>query len=288
MDGDSHELRPWPPTRYLDYEGAVPGTNMGPAIVMTDAGRAYVKPLAPDVNPHSLAVELVCTRLAAWFGLPVLDHCLLTLGATDTFPRPSGGTSSPGPAFCTRAVEATRWDGTPETLARIANKEAIARLVVFDTWTRNEDRFPPIDATGATQSQRGPNLGNVLLVREPPRAKRLRLVAMDFGHALVGGRELPTKPYGIDADKCEWVYGLFPEFRSHVTHDLVEGAVRTLNMLRQADVETAVSIPPEWDVSDAARTAMCQHLYGRARYLVDTIKDRLQPLCFPQGLLPGC
>lgn len=288
MDGDPNTVRPWPPTCYLDYEGVVRGTSMGPAIVMTDAGRAYLKPLAPDVNPHSLAIEYVCTRLAAWFGLPVLDHCILRLGPSDTISRPSGGTSQPGPAFCTRAVEATRWDGTAESLAKVANRDDITRLVIFDTWIRNEDRYPPIDAAGAMQSQRGPNLGNVLLVRERPRAKRLRLVAMDFGHALVGGRELPTRPLGIDAERCEWVYGLFPEFRRYVTAHLVDAAVERLKQLGESDVNDAAAIPPEWNVPAAARTAMCDHLYLRARYLVDTIRARLQPLCFPQGMLPGC
>ncbi len=288
MNGDPSTDRPWPPGRYLDYEGDVPGTNMGPAIVMTDAGRAYVKPLAPDMNPHSLAVELVCTRLAAWFGLPVLDHCILRLGHSDTFPRPAGGMSQPGPAFCTRAVAATRWDGTPQSLAKIANPDDITRLVIFDTWIRNEDRYPPIDAAEATQSARKPNLGNVLLVREPPRAKRLRLVAMDFGHALVSGRELPNRTFGIDADKCEWVYGLFPEFRRHVMAHLVDASVARLKQLRESEIAAAAGIPSEWNVPAAARTAMCDHLYLRARYLVDTIKARLQPLCFPQGMLPGC
>jgi hypothetical protein len=288
MMGDPSTFQPWPPTRFLDYEGAVSGTNMGPAIVMTDAGRAYLKPLAPDVNPHSLAIEYVCTRLAAWFGLPVLDYSILSMGASDTVPRPGGAVSQPGPAFCTRGVNATTWDGTAKSLGKVVNKEDITRLVIFDTWIRNEDRYPPIDATGAVRSQRGPNLGNVLLVREHPREKRLKIVAMDFGHALVGGRELPNRAFGIEADKCDWVYGLFPEFRRHVTAQLVDAAVTRLSQLCETDVAAAAQIPAEWSVSAAARTAMCEHLYLRARYLVDTIRVRLQPLCFPQGTLPGC
>jgi hypothetical protein len=262
---------------------------MGPARIMTDAGRAYLKPMAPDVSPHNLAVEWVCTKLAAWFGLPVLDHCILTLRPSDTFPRPNGGNSLPGPAFCTRAVKATRWDGSAQTLAKITNENDVARLVILDTWVRNEDRYPPINGEGQLQSQRTPNLGNVLLVRDPPKAKGLRLVAMDFGHELVGGRELTPKAFGVEADKDEWVYGLFPPFRSYVTPALVDASVEHLKLLRSDEVEKlAADIPAAWDVSRSARTAMCEHLYRPAGYLVDTIKDRRQPLCYAQGMLPGC
>ena len=123
--------RPWPPTKYLEYEATI-GTNMGPGKVWTDSGWAYVKPLADDVNPHALAMELICTRLAAWFGLPVLDTCVLVLDPSDTFPRkppndPAQPTPmcDPGPALCTRAVEAFRWDGTAEGLASVANTDDI-------------------------------------------------------------------------------------------------------------------------------------------------------------------
>ncbi|MFN0137854.1 MAG: HipA family kinase [Phycisphaerae bacterium] len=264
------------------------GTNMAPAIVFTDAGRAYIKPLAPDVNPHNLAVEWVCTRLAKWFSLPVLDHSVLALPASVALKRPSGVFSIAGPAFCTRAVDAMHWNGSAQTLSTIANPDDIARLVIFDTWIRNEDRYPAIDQSGRAQSHRRPNLGNVLLVRDPTRARQLQLVAMDFGHAIVAGRELPNRSLGIDAERCELLYGLFPEFRRYVTAHLVEDAVAHLKQLSEAIVNDAARFPPEWNVSEAARTAMCEHLYRRALYLVDTISARLQPLCYPQGTLPGC
>lgn len=294
MDASGIPQRPWPPTKYLDYEDTI-ATSMSPAKIWTDAGSAYVKPMADDVNPHSLAIELVCTRLAEWFGLRVLETCILHLGASDTFPRRSAKSPDgylpdckPGPAFCTRAVEATPWDGSGKSLSKIANRDDITRLVIFDTWTRNEDRFPPVDATGAIQSMRSQNLGNVLLVRDRPKSKSLRLVAMDFGHAFVKGRELPSGGFRVDADKDQWIYGLFPGFRPYVTPSLVDSAIIRLKRLDRRVVEGFVAeVPREWEVEAAARTALAEHLYRRRSYLADTIKARLAPMCYPQGMQPG-
>lgn len=293
--------RDWPPTKYLEYEATVATKGCGPARVWTDAGRAYLKPMAADVNPHSLAVELVCTRLADWMGLPVLETCILDLADSDTFPRPtrsstghadpdssSIGTSKPGPAFCTRGVIATQWDGADQSISAIENTNDIAKLVVFDTWIRNEDRCPPVDSAGVLQSTWQENLGNVLLVRSPPKVRILRLVAMDFGHAIVKGRELPTQSFGVNADKDEWVYGLFRAFRRFVTPPLVDAAAAKLNTLGRDELEDLISeIPLAWDVSVAARTVLADHLYRRAAYLADTIKTRLAPLCYPQGTMLG-
>ncbi len=289
------EPRVWQPTKFLDFEESVVGTNMRPARVMTDAGRAYLKPMEDGEIPHGLAIEWVCTRLAQWFGLPVLDHAILNLGTSDVFPRPTreGNPAQPpnclpGPAFATRAVDAVRWDGGRESLARIGNSDVLARIVIFDTWIRNEDRYPPINSEGAVQSQWRPNLGNVLFVREPPKAERLHLVAMDFGHAITKGKSLPSKAFGIYADKNEWIYGLYPEFRAFITPPLVDEAVAALKVLDRATLNEAIrGIPTEWDVSDATRTVLSDHLYSRAGYVSDTISARLEPLCFPQGRLPG-
>lgn len=286
--------RPWPPTKYLDFEETI-STNMGPARVWTDAGAAFLKPMASDVNSHALAMELICTRLAEWFGLRVFDACVLYLGPSDTFPRKSpkdpdarAELCSPGPAFCTRGVTASRWDGSSDSLATIANPGDIARLVVFDTLIRNDDRFPPIDSNGVRLSRWSPNLGNVLLVRDPPRARQLVLVAMDFGRALIGEGRVPLKGFGISKDQDEGIYGLYPEFCPYLTPQLVDEAIVLLKRLDRGTLTDIVAeVPDEWELEPGARTAVVEHLYRRARYLADTIKARLAPLCYPQGLLPG-
>lgn len=286
MGAPSDPQRPWPPTKFLDFEDTI-GTNMGPAKVLTDAGRAFVKPMAEDVNPHALAMELVCTRLAAWFGLPVLDTDILTLGGSDTFERrfrdpdtQPRSPARPGPALATRAVEATRWDGTPEALAALENPGDIALLVIFDTLVRNDDRYPPLNNEGHVMSSWKPNRGNVLLVRDPPDARKMRIVAMDFGRAVIGEGELSSRGLGINQTNEEWVYGLYPEFRGFVTPDVVDTAIERLNRLDRETVGGLVAqIPREWDVGPEAREALVDHLCRRARYLADTIKARLVQLC---------
>lgn len=285
--------RPWPPTKILEYEDTI-GTNMGPAVVWTDAGRAYVKPMAADINPHQLAMELLCTRLAAWFGLPVLDACVLVLARADTFERrplnrerPERAPAIAGPSFVTRAVPAVHWDRREATLRNLVNPHSIAELVAFDTWTRNDDRYPPINASGEVSSSWGPNAGNVLLVRDPPGARSLRLIAMDFDRALIGGGRIPAAGFGIDQHQDEFVYGLYPEFRPFITRELVQSASRRLKEVDRRVLNSVTrEIPDEWEVDARARKAIAEHLYRRARHVADTIESRLEPLCFPHGRMP--
>lgn len=279
--------RPWPPTKFLRFESLV-ASNAAPAIVWTDAGRAYIKPLGGNTNPHSLAIELVCTKLAAWFGLPVLEHCVLDLDTAVQVPRPGGTFAAPGPCFCTRAVDAVTWDRSAAALQELANSDDIGRLVIFDTWVRNEDRFPPRSSSGRRLSARRSNLGNVLLAREGPGKDKLLLVAMDFGEAITRGREISKNLLGIDATKCEAVYGLFPEFQPHVTPLVVHACLERFKQLFRDHLATVVAtIPPAWGVNAGQQTLLCQHLYSRAMYLVESLTARLAPLCYPQGRLPG-
>ncbi len=266
---------------------------MGAALCMTDAGQVYLKPMAADVNPHGLAVEFLCSQLAERFGLKVPQYCILNLTAVDEVPRPvkvpNAGPArfaTPGPAFASQALTALTWDGTREQLLKVVNRSDLARLVVFDTWIRNVDRYPPVDGTGTRQVEWKPNLKNILLVREPKDAHFLTLYAIDFGHALVGGRELPERAFGINKDQEELVYGLFPEFRTLITSESVEAAAAKLREMTPEVLEVVLnSLPTEWQVSTSAKGNVRDHLSSRARFLADRIKDRLAPFCYPQGTL---
>jgi hypothetical protein len=133
----------WRPTTFLRFEQGL-DTSMGTARIVTDQGRAYIKALGNRQGPHPLACELVATQLAEWFALPTFEYALIRIDdIVDEIPFNRGGKAASGTAFVTRATEGHPWGGSPEELEALVNPEDISRLVVFDTWTRNCDRYPP-------------------------------------------------------------------------------------------------------------------------------------------------
>jgi hypothetical protein len=149
----------WKPTRLMEVAGSS-DTSTGATEVTTDVGRAYIKPLGNRQGPHVLATDWVGTHLAKWFGLSTFDLAILTLDADDRFPLPRGYTAEPGPAFATRALAGDPWGNSGLQLDLLVNPEDITRLVVFDTWTLNCDRYYH------DTSVRKPNYDNVFLSSE--------------------------------------------------------------------------------------------------------------------------
>ena len=177
---------------------------------------------------------------------------MLAIDATvDEIPFLRGGYAASGPAFVTRAADGHPWGGSEEELNRLVNPEAISRLVVFDTWTRNCDRHP------ADVSTRRPNYDNVFLEDVPPRdSGQVRLLAIDHGHCFTSGEELNARVTRIDFVKDPGVYGLFPGFVSRVRQAEVEKAINRLQEVRQDVIADFVaSVPPEWEVGRQARAA---------------------------------
>jgi hypothetical protein len=239
-------------------------------LVHTEVGDGYLKAMGNPAGEHALACELVGTQLAAWFGLPVFDFAIINVTAAVELPFAKGGLATPGPAFITRAEPGEPWGGKDRELKRLANPEDISRLVVFDTWTLNCDRHAP-------NKSRKPNRNNVFLSEEAPKGELL-LRAMDHTHCFAFGSALAKRIAQIDRIRDPNVYGLFPEFRAFLGRAAVG---RSVSHLRQANrqllTEITQSIPPEWDVSQAAREALVDLLLGRASYVADCIIERLWP-----------
>lgn len=155
----------------------------------------------------------------------------------------------------------------------------IPKLVVFDTWTLNCDRYPP-DLT-----KRKPNYDNVFLSAERAPSGKFEIVAMDHTHCFTCGRSLNERIATIGRIKDERVYGLFPEFIPQVRagRDTVMRGAELLRRLNSADCDVIVdSIPTEWEVSAGVRKALARLVYERARFVADNIIDRLAPSCWPQ------
>lgn len=281
-------MNSWKPTKFIRHLETI-STSTEVAIVLTDAGKAYIKVMGNNEGPHVLARELVCTQLAGWFDLPILDWSILKLQSSDTFDLDKGRMAIPGPSFATRLIEAKPWDGSDKILKRLMNSEAITRLVIFNTWIKNDDRYPPVDDAGAVKSDWKLNLDNVLVTREDAPKGKFRLIAMDFGRGLRREKvsDLSVKLANQDSIRNVLIYGLFPQFRKFVTEELVDISIDKLRSIESNIVEIFVdSIPNEWEVSEKIRVAIVEFICSRADFLADTIKARLSPLCFPQCDLP--
>ncbi|MCR4317873.1 MAG: hypothetical protein NUW37_16140 [Planctomycetes bacterium] len=261
----------WQPLKYIRYEGCVESST-GVAIILTDAGKAYLKPLGNNEGPHALAREFVGTSLAHWFGLKTLDFSIIQIAAGYCAEIELGNrkVAEPGSAFVTRATNGLQWEGYKDELEALDNPEDISRLVVFDSWIRNYDRYSP-------DKNRKPNYGNVFLSKENTETGKLILLAIDHTHCFMQGGEMNKEIAHIDAYRDDNVYGLFPEFAPYMRRDVV---LESLNKLSEVDKAMADSIiekiPQDWEVSAEVRGAWGNFVRDRAHYLTGTLIKRLE------------
>lgn len=267
-------LGSWTPNRFERFEQSF-DTSLGTSIVVTDAGKAYLKPLGNRQGPHVLACEWVATQLADWFGLTTFEYALLTITADDEIPLARGKLATAGPAFVSKAENGYTWGGDVESLTRLVNLADVSRLVVFDTWTRNCDRHPPTSA-------RKMNLDNVFISMTGLPSGRSKLIAMDHTHCFTCGRDLDEGIANIDNVQDSKIYGLFPAFKLVMDKAAVESACAQLRTLDHGVAATIVaSIPPEWEVAANARDSLVSFIVQRAPFVADNIVTGLTPLCWP-------
>lgn len=256
----------WKPTRLREVADSV-DTSTGCTEVTTDAGRAYLKPMGNRQGPHVLATDWVGTHLARWFGLTTPDVAILHLDEEDAFPLPRGHTAEPGPAFASRALAGEPWGNSGPQLGQIDNPEDVTRLVVFDTWTLNCDRHHP-DGT-----VRKPNYDNVFLSRSGMPPGRRHLVALDHGLCFIrSGEDLTPRLKEIDKVKAEGIWGLFPEFRSRLRAETLDACRSRLTQMNPEIARDVIStVPTEWEVSDATRSAWVELVSRRAAFVADAL-----------------
>jgi len=256
----------WNPTWLMEIARSV-DTSTGATEVITDAGRAYIKPMGNRQGPHVLATDWVGTHLAKWFGLSTFEIAILTLEEDDVFDLPRGATAQPGPAFAAKAMAGAPCGRSGLQLGVLVNPEDITRMVVFDTWTLNCDRHY-YDLT-----VRKPNYDNVYLSREGVEPGRRRLIAMDHGLCFIrSGEDLTARLAHIDKVRDEHVYGLFPEFREKLREDMIDACAARL---KEMDIATArgmiATVPNEWGVPKEAREAWAELIYRRAGFVANNV-----------------
>ncbi len=267
MPNTNRILVPWTPTEFIRIESGPFATSMGTAKVKTNATFGYLKVLGNDEGPHALAREYVGSSLAKWFGLNVPDFAILNLEAIDCYPLPKNAKALPGPAFVSRHIAGRTWGKDEAELPRLENPADITRLVVFDNWVRNYDRHPPDLRTWK------PNYANVYF-GETERPEWYRLYAIDHTHCFERGQELQPSLDSVGKIQDDGVYGLFTQFVPRIDRGELAWCKAMLQSLERDAIRAIVAgIPREWDVPDAARTALIEFVLKRAGYLASKIES---------------
>jgi hypothetical protein len=260
---------PWPPESFHRFVQTIESSSRT-AYIHTDAGPAYLKAINNPEGPHILACDWFGTELARRFGLPTFDVAILHLTDLDEIPIGDGVMAAPGPTFVSREEKGTTLGGT-EALQEIVNPEDIPRLIVFDTWLRNCDRFGP---EYGKEGQPRINPDNVFLSSDAQPLGKFILKAMDHGHIFTCGRPLTTRLGQIGNVKDRRLYGLFPEFREFVTVEAIDGVAAEFSTVTPALwADLLRSIPSEWEITEPVRKAIDTFLIDRAQFLRDNLHD---------------
>lgn len=275
----SSNPKSWHPTEFKSSVGEF-NTSTGPARILTDAGEAVMKALGNREGPHALARELIAIRLANWFELPTFEHSILNVKADDDIPLGHNMKAEAGPSFVTKYHKGHSWSGDKKELKSVDNCEIITRLVVFDTWILNVDRYPP-ENTG-----RRPNYANVFLSEVTASPGKFRMITMDHTHCLRANQDLNANIKNINNIKDIRIYGAFPAFRDFIRQKYLTRTIDKLKSFSDRDASDVIAnIPNEWLVNSETKDSLREFFLGRAQYLIETLSRSLSIYNLQQGNL---
>lgn len=258
----------WEPKRFRRQVETIKSSSLT-AVIETDAGRVFLKAINNPQGVHVLACEWIGTKLAHRFGLKTFDIAILELAEDDEIPLDDKTNAAPGPAFVTRAEDGHPMGGVA-SLRHIENLEDIAKLIVFDTWVRNCDRYAP--GMGKDGNPRM-NPDNLFLSADGASAGKLILKAIDHGHIFTCGKPLTPKLAHIETIKDDRLYGCFPFFRDIVTVKQIYECATELKEKRSGLCGGLLNdLPGAWEVSSETKQAIDRLLLERAVFLADNIE----------------
>ena len=242
----------WSPTKILRI-AEVLNSSTRPLVVETDQGFALAKYCGNPQGRDSLCSELVAAELLQILGIDAPAHEVImfegaTLGQVPT-PIPAGH------AFLTEwQTTAITFSGSKGILEKTRNQEVITKLIVFDTWIKNFDRFIE---TGQTTTE---NLDNLLFV---PEGTGLRMMVIDHSNAFTE----TTFEDGFPSDwwMDETVSGTHPNFATFVRDDVLHKTLDEIAAINEGQLEQIVSkIPPDWELSQSSKDKLVEGLPRRA------------------------
>ena len=255
----------WEPTHITRYVEARQSSTQV-VIVDTDQGRGFLKAMGNPEGEHALACDWVGTKLANWFGLLTFDQAIVDVDEFVEIKFINGGMAEIGPALLSRAISGEPWSGSKRQLKKISNPDDISRLVVFDTWILNRDRY----------STNRSNRDNVFLSTE---FEKLNLLAIDHTHCFASsGGELTERVSRIENCKDEAIYGLFPEFEQWLDRKVVSLCCDRLSKMNEGTAQSMIeTLPRRWKVSLKVKSALTNFIVQRAGFVSETIAEKLWP-----------
>ncbi|MEF2549728.1 HipA family kinase [Aurantimonas sp. E1-2-R+4] len=202
----------------------------------------------------ALVSELVSAELASWLGLSVPPFSVIhTIDIEIMMERPLEAMEAP--LFFSRFVSnAVTRDGTDNLIKKLSRPDDVSRLVIFDTWIRNVDRF----------DNAGSNSDNLLFA---PIKRRYELTPIDHTHCFTDD----ISGFEVGIARVEWiedpnVYGLFPEFEPHITALAVDNVLNDLSSLTRVKVEEIVaSVPALWGLGPGMSRSLLNFVERRCR-----------------------
>jgi hypothetical protein len=229
-----------------------------PLRVETDQGDAFLKVLGNPEGPHTLASEWVAFQLAQALGIRTFQAALITLDETDELLMKNKTRAQSGSAFATKAEQGKSWGGSSEELHLIRNKEDLTRLIVFDTWIRNRDRYAPPRQ----------NPSNVFLSAEQTDGRSYELVVMDHTHCFGDTTQLSKNLGFINIIQDQRIFGNFPQFQPFFEDEVCEQTLEQIQALPRTRLEQIVmSVPTEWEVNEQISSSWILFLERRAIFL---------------------
>lgn len=233
---------------------------------MTDDGEGFIKSINNQEGARALITELIAAELGTWIGLKIPDfaiirNCEIEITASD-------GRIMEPPFFFSKMVEGESRDFGGDFIRKLRDPYEVTKLVVFDTWIRNFDRY--------VESRNHSNDENILYsISTTPR--KYEIVAIDHTHCV-------SPDNFMDEGQVEWlaqinderIYGRFPEFLPFITTDTVAASLRGLAELDSGYVLDVVnSIPVEWGLTEVSKAELVNFFCQRAEFLVQNVSFNL-------------
>lgn len=252
----------WQPAKILRVV-KVKDTSTSPLFVETDQGHAVLKYLGNKAGSDALISEYICAELANAIGVETPDYAVVCI---DEFEVGPGISVQGGPAFMSRFVDGA-FELSPSLLKRLRDPRQITKLIIFDTWIRNADRYS-CDHYGDVDIDKPEN---VLLAKDK---RKIRLLAIDHSHAICD----ETLEDGLgDAwvDETD-VYGFFPMFAPYLDRLVAQETLDAVRTIDEGRIRLICErVPQEWGMNQALANSLAQCIAARGERLTDWLLDEL-------------
>jgi hypothetical protein len=253
-------------------------SNSLAAHVDTDAGEYVIKVANNPDGPRVLVNEWIGCSIASLLGLLTPDFAIVNVPPELGFELKPGLLAVSGLAFGSRFEQGQTWGGRSSVRA-VANQEAFSRLVVFDTWLLNVDRY------SLTDGKVRKNVQNLWLSQEGAPPRKFLLKAIDHGYCFRGPSWRGNDLKRIESTKDPRIFGMFPEFVDQLEPTEVRNALGTADAITGGKIREIVDqVPTAWQLLETEKGAVIEFLLDRLRYLKTTISEGIWPQKDLRGL----